>query len=414
MLLTRVLARYFWLALPLILLLAACQSAAQPAPLTGTGALEGRTVVVASELGGRIAALAAQEGDRVAAGEVLVRLDDGETRAQVAQTAAAVAAAEASLAQLRAGPRDAELAAAEAALELAQAQAHSAERDLLYAREAITNPIELDIQITQARLQRDIAEQRIEGARAELAAEELRRHIYVDLKENVSAETRRSWDLRIAAAQGAITHAEAERDAAQADLNALYDLRANPLENVALLRGAQAAYTATLAAVDTAQAELTRLRDLPRAEEVRIAEAHLTQARAAHTLALTQQSMLTLTAPISGVVASRNYHVGEIAPAGRAIVTLVDMETIHLTLYVAEDRIGEVAPGQRAEVRVDTHPGERFVGTVERIASEAEYTPGSVDTAGDRARRVFAVRIRIPNPEHRLRPGIPATATLLP
>lgn len=402
--------RKLWL-LPLLLLLA-CNRTTTETPLTGSGSLEGRDVAIASELGGRIVEITAAEGDYVAAGESLVRLDDGDAVAQATRAAAAVAAAEASLAQLRSGPRPAELSAAAAALELAEAQAQSAARALLYARETISNPVELNLQIAEARLQRDLAEQNVEKAKADLAAEELRQQIYVGSGEGVNEQTRRSWELRIAASRAAVTQAEAELSAAQVNLNALYALRANPLENLARLHASEAAYTATLAAVTAAQADLSRLRALPRAEEVAIAEAQVQQAQAAHAMALTQQSMLTLTAPLSGIVAGRNYQPGEIAPAGRPILTLLDPETIHLTLYVSEDRLGEVWPGQRAEVSVDAYPGEVFSGIVERIASQAEYTPGSVSTAGDRSRRVFAVRLRLPNPDHRLRPGIPATATL--
>ncbi len=382
--------------------------------LTGTGTLEGREVTIASELGGRIVALAANEGDDINAGDILVRLDEQETRTQIAQAEAAVNAAEANVARLKAGARPEELTATEAALQLAQAQAQGAETSLLYARGTLTNPTELNLEIAQARMKLDLAELTIEDAKVQLDAEQLNYHIYIDLKDNVSDSTRKMWDLRIQAANMAITRVEAERDAARADLYALYDLRNKPLETFAQLHGAEAAFTATLAAVDVAQAKLDKLHEGAHPEEIAIAVAMVTQARAGLSMALTQQTMLTLTAPISGIVTTRSYYTGELVPAGYPILILANLDTIHLTLYVSESRIGEVHAGQEVDVVAESLPGETFVGTVERIATEAEYTPGSVETSGDRARRVFAVRIAIPNPTHRLFPGVPATGVFRP
>jgi HlyD family secretion protein len=274
--------------------------------------------------------------------------------------------------------------------------------------------MELDLQISQARTQVALAEQRVEGAEANLAAEQLNYHIYVELKDNVDHDTRRMWDLRLQAAKDAITKAEAELAAAQAELNALYAIRANPLQAEARLHAAQAVYTATLAAVDAAQADLDRLRRMPRPGDLTVARAQALQARAALTMARTQLDMLTLTAPISATVVSRSYYTGEIAPQGLPILVLADMEALRLTLYVPQTRLDSVYVGQSVEVTVDAYPDEVFIGTVQYIAGKAEFIPNNVSTKEDRARLVFAVRVHIPNPHHRLRPGMPANGTLLP
>ncbi len=403
--------------LSLFMLMACTRSELQapdsPVPISGTGTLEGREVAVASELGGRIIALQAHEGDTVTEDAFLVRLDDSQANVQVAQATAAVNAASAQLASLQSGPREEEITVAQAAVALAQAQAQQSEKALLYAHEVISNPVELDLEMARARMELELAEQEIENAEAKLDAEKLNYHIYVDLKDNVAESTRRSWDLRIQAAEATITRAEAERDAAQAELNALYDLRKYPLENIAKLHAAAAAYTATLAGVEVAQASLDQIYEATHPQEIAIAEAQVAQARAALTMALTQRSMLTLTAPISGVVATRSFYTGEIVPAGVPILTLATLDPIYLTLYVPETRIGEVQVGQTVQVEVDIYPSDMFTGTVEKIALEAEYTPRSVETSGDRARRVFAVRTLLPNPDHRLRPGLPAIGTLI-
>ncbi len=384
------------------------------ASVVTAGTLEGEEVAIASELGGRIVEMRVEEGDNVTVGEVLVRLDDAEARAQCAQARAAVAAAEANWLKVSAGPRSEQMMAAEARVQQAEAQADGAYKALVHAREAITRPLELDLHISQARTQVALAEQRVEGAEANLAAEQLNYHIYVELKDNVDQETRQMWDLRLQAARDAITKAEAELAAAQAELNALYAIRANPLEAKARLHAAQAVYTATLAAVDAAQATLDRLRHTPRQGTLTVARAQVLQARAALTMALTQLDMLTLTAPISATVVARSYYTGEIAPQGLPILMLADMETLYLTLYISQDRLDRVHVGQNVEITVDAYPGEVFRGTVQHISGKAEFIPNNISTKEDRARLVFAVRVHIPNPDHRLRPGMPATGTLLP
>ncbi len=399
-------------------LTAACQHVSADAEVstspTSSGTLEGREVAIASELGGRIVEIWVEEGDRVNAGDVLVRLDDAQARAQCAQAQSAVAAAEANLRKVSVGPRVEQIRAAEAKVQQAEAQATGAYKALIHAREVITRPLELDLQISQARTQVALAEQRVEGAEASLAAEQQNYHIYVELKDNVDYETRQMWDLRLQAAQEAITKAEAELASAQAELNALYAIRANPLEAKARLHAAQAVYTATLAAVEAARADLDRFIHMPRPGDLTIARAQALQARAALTMALTQLDMLTLTAPISATVVSRSYYTGEIAPQGLPILMLADMETLYLTLYIPQRHLDTVHVGQRVEVMVDAYPAEVFRGTVHYISGKAEFIPNNISTQEDRARLVFAVRVHIPNPDHRLRPGMPANGTLLP
>jgi len=388
---------------------------AETPPLpASSGTLEGKEIAIASELGGRIVEMRVEEGDSVTAGEILVRLDDAEAQAQYAKAQAALAAAEANVLRVRAGPRPEQIRAAEAKLQQAEAQVSGAYKALVHAREAITRPLELDLQISQARTQVALAEQRVEGAEANLAAEQLNYHIYVELKDNVDHDTRQMWDLRLQAAKDGITKAEAELAATQAELNALYAIRANPLVAEARVHAAQAVYTVTLAAVDAAQADLERLRRMPRPGYLTVAQAQALQARAALTMAQTQLDMLTLTAPISATVVSRSYYTGEIATQGLPILILADMEALYLTLYVPQTRLDSVYVGQGVEITVDAYPREIFTGTVQHIAGKAEFIPNNVSTKEDRARLVFAVRVHVPNSHHRLRPGMPANGILLP
>ncbi|MCK4452079.1 MAG: secretion protein HlyD, partial [Anaerolineae bacterium] len=63
--------------------------------------------------------------------------------------------------------------------------------------------------------------------------------------------------------------------------------------------------------------------------------------------------------------------------------------------------------------RVDSFPERIFTGTVVAIAHEAEFTPRNVQTQEERVNMVFAVDVSIPNPDHALKPGLPADATII-
>jgi HlyD family secretion protein len=95
------------------------------------------------------------------------------------------------------------------------------------------------------------------------------------------------------------------------------------------------------------------------------------------------------------------------------MLTLGDLDEVTLTVYVPEDQLGQVNIGQDVEVQVDSYPDRLFMGTVVAIADEAEFTPRNVQTKEERVNMVFAVDVRIPNPDHELKPGVPADATIL-
>jgi len=92
---------------------------------------------------------------------------------------------------------------------------------------------------------------------------------------------------------------------------------------------------------------------------------------------------------------------------------LGDLDKVTLTVYVPEDRLGQVQIGQQVEVRVDSFPERWFIGSVMAIAHEAEFTPRNVQTQEERVNMVFAVDVDILNPDHALKPGLPADAVII-
>ncbi|OQY18667.1 MAG: hypothetical protein B6I34_10435 [Anaerolineaceae bacterium 4572_32.1] len=109
----------------------------------------------------------------------------------------------------------------------------------------------------------------------------------------------------------------------------------------------------------------------------------------------------------------RNIHEGELAAPGATLLTLGDLDKVTLTVYVPEDKLGQVYLGQDVQVRVDSFPERTFIGTVTAIAHEAEFTPRNVQTQEERVNMVFAVDVDIPNSDHALKPGLPADAVII-
>ena len=401
--------------------------------LVASGFIEAEEVAVAPELGGRVVELLADEGDEVEAGQLLVRLDGTllDAQSEVAQTALDMA--EAGLAQARAGARPEQIRQAEAALAQAEAArdgAHQAWQDLIAIRD---NPQELDAQITLARAQVAAAEAGLARTTALKDAAEIGDDAFqkgmealAEAKEELEKipepyrPTLPGMQLDAHLIPNAywkswvgLNMAQAGMDGARAALSNLYAIRNNPQELNGQVDAAETQYRAAEAAVQMAQAQLDALRAGATEEEIAAVEAQVEQAQAALDALMVYRDKLTIAAPIGGLVLQRNIHEGELAAPGATLLTLGDLDDVTLTIYVPENKLGHVFIDQQVEVRVDSFPERIFTGTVVAIAHEAEFTPRNVQTQEERVNMVFAVDVSIPNPDHALKPGLPADATII-
>ena len=119
----------------------------------------------------------------------------------------------------------------------------------------------------------------------------------------------------------------------------------------------------------------------------------------------------TIASPINGVVLDRSIEEGEMAVPGSPLIVLADLNTLSVTVYVPENRYGQVALGQTYPVKVDSFPGQIFKGHVSHIANQAEFTPRNVQTVTGRETTVFAITLDLDPSGSRLKPGMPADVT---
>jgi HlyD family secretion protein len=216
----------------------------------------------------------------------------------------------------------------------------------------------------------------------------------------------------IAAARATLHSAEAERERARLEFERQKDLRRQDANALRESETAEATYAVAQARVAELGERLKLLEEGPRQETIAQARARREQARAAVALAQTQSENTRLLAPFAGVVLTHNIEPGEYVAAGTPIVTIAETSKVWVRAYVNQTDLGRVKHGQVVEVRTDTFPDKTYRGTIGFIASEAEFTPKTVQTTKERVRLVFRVKIDLDNAADELKPGMPADAVI--
>jgi HlyD family secretion protein len=160
-----------------------------------------------------------------------------------------------------------------------------------------------------------------------------------------------------------------------------------------------------------AQADLVR--EGPRQERVDAQRAQVEQARASLAEIEAAIAGAVLRAPFAGVVTTRHREPGEIVAPGAPAISLLDRSDRWIRIYVPEGRLAAVRLGARATIRTDTYADRAYAGEVSHIASEAEFTPKTVQTQEERVKLVYSAKVRITgDPEYQLKPGMPADVSI--
>lgn len=414
------------LALISIMGLSGCQALGGESStrLTASGIISAKEVEVAPQIGGQVVSVSVQEGDQVKEGAELFRLDDSLLRAQRDQADAAVKLAQESLntAQIQA-----EMALTSARLQDRQSRINSWSQ---------TQPDDFDLPVWYFN-----KEEKINSAKAEMdAASALLAKENDNLKNVLGADASQEFlkaEKHLAETQTAFTVAQDVRSQADRahDKTELYNY-ADDLYSAAKseLSTAQSDYDRLLtsqqakdvlearARVRVAQERYDRALDVynslltgDQSLQVKAAQAGVSQAQAAlnqaqASLALidVQLAKTIVTSPLDGTVLTKNLEKGEILPQASIALTIGQLDVVDLTVYIPETEYGKIKLNDQVSISVDSFPGKVFNGEVAYISDQAEFTPKNVQTVDGRRTTVYAVKITVPNPDHELKPGMPA------
>jgi multidrug efflux pump subunit AcrA (membrane-fusion protein) len=385
-----------------------------------SGFIEADVIAIAPEIAGRVSARPVSEGDEVKQGDLVLKLEDDLLAAQVDLARGRLAEAEAVLAQARAGARQTTLAKAEAQLRLAQAgrdAAHQAWQDAQALRD---HPQALDVQIAAAKAQVTAQQKQLDAALLQRDIAEQAWKDYGETSDRLAGvppqyrpalpiqyyDIPYQWEQALAG----VHVAQANFDAAVSTLKNLQVQRSNPQEAQMQVDAAYAQVQAAEAAVAQAAAGLSGLTAGATPEQIDAAQAQVDVARAAVDAAQLQQDKTIIGAPINGVIAATSVHTGELASPALTALQLADLDQVHLTIFVPGGELGRFSIGQPIKVRVDAFPDRAFSGSIVFISDTAEFTPRNVRTPDERVKLVYAVKIKIENPDHALKPGLQAEA----
>ncbi|MDL2263986.1 efflux RND transporter periplasmic adaptor subunit [Synergistaceae bacterium OttesenSCG-928-I11] len=164
-----------------------------------------------------------------------------------------------------------------------------------------------------------------------------------------------------------------------------------------------------------AESQLHRLRGGYRPEDIKAAEAQVDVAQSQLDAAYTSLNDTEIYAPDDGTILTRIAEPGSVVGAGQPVYSMMLARPIQVRAYVTEPQLGHVRLGMKGLVYIDSHPDEPIEGTINFIATSAEFTPKQVQTEDMRSDLVYRIRLLIPdNPQDRLKNGMPVTVVLVP
>jgi len=172
-------------------------------------------------------------------------------------------------------------------------------------------------------------------------------------------------------------------------------------------------YEISKARLNSARENFEKVKNLSRPEELKQAEANLNKAIANVNLLQKSLNDCYVTSPSSGYITKKFIEIGETAGMMSSLFQVADLSSVELVIYVPETELGKVQLGQKAELKVDTYPDKSYNGKVIYISPQAEFTPKNIQTQEERTKLVFAVKIKIDNPDFELKDGMPADATII-
>jgi HlyD family secretion protein len=103
----------------------------------------------------------------------------------------------------------------------------------------------------------------------------------------------------------------------------------------------------------------------------------------------------TLVAPKAGRIQYRLTNIGEVLPAGGKVFTMLDLTYVYMDIYLPTLEAGKVKVGADARIVLDAYPDHPIPAKVSFVASQAQFTPKTVETQTERDKLMFRIRVRI-------------------
>ena len=126
----------------------------------------------------------------------------------------------------------------------------------------------------------------------------------------------------------------------------------------------------------------------------------------------------TLVAPRDGRIQYRIANIGEVLPAGGKVFAMLDISYVYMDIYLPTEAAGKVRFGADARILLDAYPNIPIPAKVSFVATQAQFTPKTVETQSERDKLMFRIRVRI-DPERlraraeAVRSGLPGVAYVL-
>jgi multidrug efflux pump subunit AcrA (membrane-fusion protein) len=337
-------------------------------------------------IGGRVDDILVAEGDGVVQGNLLIQLSmrELENAVEIAKTTREMTVAE--LDRDKAGPRPEEITSAEENVSIAEAALTGARASLRQTQaqheRLLAGSRDEEVNIASAFLKK--AEAALQSAQAE----------YDKVK----------WYDAIGSSEQALTLQQATLDFEAAKAEYQQTLRGASSQDLAasqaIVDGAAAYVKGAEATQAQAEAELDLLRAGSRKEDIRVAEARVTQANAELDRAISNLNQATLHAPFDGTIGAIYVRTGEQAFAEEPAVAIGDLSHLRVeTTDLRETDITRVDVGQPVEVTFDALPDVVLGGHVSHIAPKPSKEKGSVN---------YRTIIELDEFDHRLRWGMTA------
>ncbi len=352
-----------------------------------SGNIEFTTVDLSFKYPGRLVELAVDEGDSVKKGLLLARLDRLENEHQLGREKASVESAQSNLVQLRTSI-DYQSAAIESDVALKTAQLRQAEARLTEMLNGSRNE-----EIGQARAAFEEAK-----AQEVQAAADWERAQRLFKNDDISAQQSDQFKKNRDAAAASLRRAEENLKLVQAGPR-----QEEVDQQKAVVAGARAALKLS---------EAQRI-DLRRhVEEIGFRKAEIQRAQMSANVQDVQLADRIMYAPFDGLVLTKSAESGEVLAAGATVVTVGDIDHPWVRAYVAEQDLGRIHNGMAASVTTDSFPGKTYKGKISFIASDAEFTPKTIQTQEERTKLVYRIKVECENPNRELKNNMPADVAI--